>query len=159
MTTSDWFFIDSQDDLNRLNKAHVWGFDGAETVEIFGSGKNESYFPVDVSRGGVWFLNVHLLVRLFDRHRSDEPAFYHLVLIGCEEIDSGFLQAPHFEGRVDSLKRVRLVPGSTMRCARLIYRPIDDGDGRLESFIQHGGIYLTSGASILPTLSCDRDSP
>jgi hypothetical protein len=117
-----WIFVDSSGDLRRLNNNYYWG-DGAETREFYGCQKFESYFPSDVSLDG-GSLNVHLLVELTERQPED-PRFLELVLIGCDRMALGFLQHPHFVGRIDSLKRVYLDDdGRETRCCRLIYRLI-----------------------------------
>jgi len=118
----DWIFVDSKDDLDKLNSTYYWE-DGAETIEFYGRQKFESYFPSDVSLGG-GALNVHLLVELTEGEPED-PRFIELVLIGCDRMEFGFLERPHFVGRMDSLKRVYLEKdGRETRCCRLIYRLI-----------------------------------
>lgn len=122
MIDGGWIFVDSKDDLSRLNSNYYWG-DGAETREFYGCQKFESYFPSDVSLDG-GSLNVHLLVELTEREQEG-PRFLELVLIGCNRMELGFLQHPHFVGRVDSLKRVYLDDdGRETRCCRMIYRLI-----------------------------------
>jgi len=117
-----WIFVDSKDDLDRLNSTYYWG-DGAEIREFYGCEKYESYFPSDVSLGG-GALNVHLLVELTEREPED-PRFIELVLIGCDRMEFNFWVQPHFVGRMDSLKRVYLEhDGRATRCCRLIYRLI-----------------------------------
>ncbi len=122
MIDGGWIFVDSKDDLDRLNSTYYWG-DGAETREFYGCQQYESYFPSDVSLGGGG-LHLHLLVELTEREPED-PRFIELVLIGCDRIELGFLERPHFFGRMDNLKRVYLEEdGSVARCCRLIYRLI-----------------------------------
>lgn len=122
MIDGGWIFVDSKDDLDRLNCTYYWG-DGTETREFYGCQKYESYFPSDVSLDG-GSLNLHLLVELTEREPED-PRFIELVLIGCGRMEFNFLVQPHFVGRMDSLKRVYLeYDGSETRCCRLIYRLI-----------------------------------
>ncbi|HEY9713877.1 MAG TPA: hypothetical protein V6C72_10430 [Chroococcales cyanobacterium] len=125
MIHSKWFFIDSQADLDKLENRFFWE-DGVATVEMFGCIRSEPYFPEDIARCGYFNLNIHLLVELQERQHDDDPDFVELVLIDCDQADYFFLQQPHFKGRVDSLKRVRIdsLNAVEMSCSRLIYRLI-----------------------------------
>jgi hypothetical protein len=128
MTYFTWTFVDTQDDLDLLENIFDW--DEAELLEFHGCLTNETYFPQDISRSGSNNMNVHMLMQL-SRHGESDPDFIELILIDCDLLSLTYMHCPQFKGRVDSLRRVSIEAdgsGTDMRCARLIYRTIQDRD-------------------------------
>lgn len=114
-----WKSTDSDDDLHWLDRAVCW--EDSTTVEVYALDRNDSYFPVDVSRSGYNNKNLHLFFEVDSPHGDH----LHLVLIDCDHYSDSFIENPFFTGRVDTLKRVEVTDarGTTrMRCSRLIYR-------------------------------------
>lgn len=116
----DWQFIETQNDLDNLNSRFYW-CEGAIGIEFAGCLKAEDYFPKDVAYSGMTNVNVHLLVELQELRYENDPPFIEFVMIDCDRADLTFLTRPHFDGRVDTLKRIT-IEDQVMRCSRLIYR-------------------------------------
>lgn len=117
-----WKSVDSQVDLDRLNKLVCW--DDSRTVEYYGTISHEKYFPPDISRSGFQNKNIHILC---DVCSSISP-YLELVLIDCDCLDPSFLENMFFRGRVDTLKRVEAWDSNKstlMRCSRLLYRFVE----------------------------------
>lgn len=113
-----WKSVDTQSDLEELG-TFLPDHD-KETLEFYGTYANESYFPKDLSLSGHRYKNLHLLVRVSGPRGF---AYLELVFIACEYISGTFLDDVHVLGRLDSLKRLE---GSDVKCARLIYRWVDE---------------------------------
>jgi hypothetical protein len=130
-----WQTIESQADLNALDKRVCWEDSG--TVEYYASTKNEKYFPSDVSRSGYANKNIHVLCRIC----SNEAAYLEMVWVDCDWFTCRFLDCPHMSGRVDTLKRVEVLDAkrsTMMRCSRLIYRFLQEAD------VAEGSFYVQS---------------
>ncbi len=120
-----WRRVDCQSDLDAFDSAVCW--EDSETLEFYGSSRNERYFPEDISRSGYQHPNLHLWCRVDSPHGE----FLHIVLVDCDRYCSGFISSPYFRGQVDSLRRIEVHDARgtiQMRCSRLIYRfSRDDG--------------------------------
>ena len=117
-----WTSIDNSDELSQFERSVFW--EDATTQEVFIIGRNEPYFPEDISRSGYEHKNVHLLIDAEIENRGH----IHIVLIDCESYTSGFIDNLSFNGFVDGLKRVEVGEHDhyiRMRCSRLIYRAVD----------------------------------
>ena len=129
-----WKSIDNGDDLHWLDRAACW--EDATTLEVYALGRNESYFPTDVSRSGYINKNLHLFFEIDSPHGDH----LHLVLIDCDDYSVDFIENPFFTGRVDTLKRVEVTDYkevTRMRCSRLIYQFLSLPDH------PYGQLYLT----------------
>jgi len=118
----NWIYVDNQDELNKLNTLNDWN--EGTTIEFYSKPSNEIYFPDDVSRSGWTHNNIHLINNAY----SSQFTHIEIVLISCDRCDSGYLNEPHFNGKVDGLRRVEIynIHGELrMRCARLIYRTLN----------------------------------
>jgi hypothetical protein len=133
----NWIIVNSNEDLNKLNDAVCWA--DSETIEYYGTIRNEAFFPNDVSRSGQINKNVHVLCRACSAHGR----YLEMVLIDCDLLGSRYLDQPYMSGRVDNLKRVYIenAEGSTvMRCSRLIYRFL------LDESVNEGQFYSPGAA-------------
>ena len=118
-----WYTVNTQSELNELNQKIDWS--DSESIEYYASPQSEGYFPSDVSRSGYTHKNVHVLCRVY----GDCPPYLEMVWIHCDYYWSHFIDHPHLNGRVDSLKRIEIHDQEKvieMRCACLIYRFIDN---------------------------------
>jgi len=134
-----WHSIDTNSCLSSFERSSCWGED-ANTLEVVILERNEKYFPEDTSLSGYFHKNLHLLVEV----DGSLGAYLHVVFIACEQFSSCFIDEPYFVGTVDSLKRVDVghTNGrSDMRCARVIYRVVD------ESELPENGLFLASQIS------------
>jgi hypothetical protein len=132
-----WLAIETQDDLNALDKIVCWEDSG--TVDYYATARNEVYFPQDVSRSGHANKNIRVLCRIC----SLEASYLEMVWIHCDWFTSPFLDHPHMKGHVDSLKRVEILDAdrsTQMRCARLIYRFVTDVDVTEGSYYVHSEV-------------------
>ena len=114
-----WCTIDSQQDLESLEKGVCW--EDSEVLAYFASDENQPFYPSDVSRSGYIRKNLHLVCSSV----SSAGSFLELVFIHADSINGAFLERPVLNGRVDSLRRVELrdFGGRVMlRCGRLLYR-------------------------------------
>jgi hypothetical protein len=121
-----WKSIDTREDLAVLDRLVV--ADDSRVLELYASQLNEPFFPADVCRDGYQHLNWRLVMQGF----TADAAFVEVVFIACDMLIWSWMQGPHFDGRVDSLRRVELYgPSKAMhvRCARLIYRTHSEGAG------------------------------
>ncbi len=118
-----WKSIDIRGDLAALDRLVV--ADDSRVLELYASKLNEPFFPQDVCRDGYQHLNWRLVLQGF----TADAAFVEVVFIACDVLVWSWMQGPHFDGRVDSLRRVELYGPSKathIRCARLIYRTHSD---------------------------------
>lgn len=122
----DWIAVDTQDDLATLEEAVCW--EDSEVIEYHGGRFNQPHFPNDVSRSGYSHPDIHVLMSADARAPYLELAFIH-----CDHLCADVWQGFYVAGRVDSLKRVELTSPSgdlRLRCARLVYRWLEDVDIR-----------------------------
>ncbi|MGH7975971.1 MAG: hypothetical protein ACREDS_05950 [Limisphaerales bacterium] len=129
-----WHVIESQEDLETLDKSVCWG--DSETVEYYGTSRNDSYFPSDVNRSGYLRKNIHVLCRIC----SQKAEYLEMVWIHCDWFGNHFLDHPFMSGHVDGLKRVEILDAkklTVMRCARLIYRFVAEADVKEGFFYVH----------------------
>lgn len=127
MICSEWICIENQNDLDSLNSNYEW-HEEVEFVEFVGLLKNESYFPIEISRSGRNHPNIHIILEI-SASENHQCTLLEFVLIACESFDNSFLEQPHFSGKVDSLKRVIVEDQhhqTRMSCARLMYRTVQD---------------------------------
>ena len=127
-----WKSIDTREDLAALDRLVVP--DDSRVLELYASQLHEPFFPQDVCRDGHQHLNWRLVLQGF----AADAAFVEVVFIACDVLGWSWIQGPHFDGRVDSLRRIELYGPSKathVRCARLIYRTHSDGTGPGFSFI------------------------
>ena len=121
----DWKSIDSQADLEFFAQSVCW--EDSDLMEFCGPQHNEDYFPLDISRPGYNYPNLHVLYNVCSA--PDDYLHLHLVLICCDHFSSMFLHHPSWRGRVDTLKRVETYGWENsleMRCSRMIYRFIPE---------------------------------
>ena len=121
----DWIAVDSQADLDKLDKSVCWR--DCSSIEYYALTACEPYYPSDVSRSCYVHKNIHVLCRIC----SPVVAYLELVLIYCDFCSPFFLDGPHMQGHVDSLKRIEILDHRNdiaMRCSRLIYRFLDEKD-------------------------------
>ena len=119
----DWKFVDTQEDLEELDSSNCW--DDSDVVEYIGLHGDEEYFPRDVSRSGHFHKNLHILIQA----SSGRGSHIEVVLIACEHFSSSYLSMIHFDGRVGGLKGIEIYDFQNtlrMKCARLIYRWLDE---------------------------------
>ena len=129
----NWKAIDVQRDLDALNQQICW--DDSTVREYYATLANQAYFPADINRSGYQCKNLHILCEACG---NCEP-FLELVLIHCDWAPAHAIDRLHMMGRVDSLKRVEIVTGtSTMvRCARIIYRFLDEDKVHSFTYFRH----------------------
>ena len=121
----DWNAVNSQADLDALNKSVCW--EDSRSIEYYALTADEPFFPSDVSRSGYVHKNIHVLCEIC----SSRAAYIEMVWIDCDHTSSSFLDYPHMNGCVDSLKRITIIDvrnDMKMRCSRLIYRFLDAKD-------------------------------
>ena len=73
-----WNVIDSQSDLNALDKSVCW--EDSSSIEYYAITGNEPFFPSDVSRSGYIHKNVHILCGIC----SSKAAYLEMVWIDCD---------------------------------------------------------------------------
>lgn len=134
-----WKSIDSREDLESLDRLVV--ADESHVLEVYASALGQPFFPRDVCRDGYERLHWRLVLQSF----APNAAFVEVVFVACDVLEWSWLQGPHFDGTVDSLRRVELYGSSQstqVRCCRLIYRTHSDAIGR------HPGILATELAAV-----------
>jgi hypothetical protein len=141
-----WLTIDNSNDLRILNQKVIP--DDSEAIEIYASSINEAFFPGDISRSGYNYLNWRILLR------ASTPGieFVEAVFIACERLEWYWFQNPHFEGRIDTLRRVELYgphKATAVSCARLIYRTHSE----LRKVASTNGIYLSRNSHVFQLLA------
>jgi hypothetical protein len=113
-----WVFVDSQRDLDMLDKSVCW--EDSSCIEFYATSVNDLYFPAELNGSGCGF-NIHAILGIC----SEPTRYLELVCIHCDHYTSRFLSSPFIKGHVDSLKRITIVDAWNdiqMRCDRLIYR-------------------------------------
>lgn len=115
-----WHSVDSQSDLDTLSRSVCW--EDSPSIAYFATETRRAFYPTDICYDGHFpRKNLHLICAAGSPHGE----FLELVFVAAERFDSGFLDQPYIQGRVDSLRRVVITDGngdSVMRCARLLYR-------------------------------------
>ncbi|MEZ4438263.1 MAG: hypothetical protein R3B72_04200 [Polyangiaceae bacterium] len=125
-----WTPIDSQEDLDALNRSLAW--DDATLVEFYVTSVLYDDLPSDVSRSGFTQLTMYVLIDTGDA----EPSLLELAFLHCDRLALSHVSAGDFvlRGYVDSLKRVELTDRgdqTQVRCARLAFRRLDRDDQTL----------------------------
>ncbi|MBS2026460.1 MAG: hypothetical protein JST54_01030 [Deltaproteobacteria bacterium] len=119
MAQVDWTPVNSQSDLEALDRAICW--EDSNVLEAYTTHAVAPGLPTDVSRSGYGHGNLYVLMN----ETCNKRGVVELAFLEVNQLGANALTHLHLRGRIDSLKRVEVLTCRgefLLPCARVAFR-------------------------------------